>query len=123
MQVSRVTEGTCSYLGAVDASIHQVAEKGCSRNPAYLTREEGCSAVAKARREDGSTTSTMMSAEISTPTRAAAWSAAFGAATTPGAADRPPSTLTIMVSHRPQLLSIHNPAEATRPATPSRMPE
>src|SRR5918997_4833987 len=91
-------------------------------NPVYLTRE-GWSAVAKARREDGSTTSTMMRTEISTPTMAAACKTAFGAAPTPGAADRPPSTLTMIVSHIPHFLSIHKPAEATRPATPSTTPE
>jgi hypothetical protein len=75
-------------------------------NPAYLTRA-GWSAVAKARREEGTTTSTITRTEISTPTVAAAFNEAFGAAPTPGPADRPPSMLTRMVSHRPHFLSIH----------------
>src|ERR671920_2451100 len=32
MQVSRATEGICSYLGAVDASIHRAAERNCPKS-------------------------------------------------------------------------------------------
>src|SRR5215217_804952 len=101
---------------------NQLPRRVLLANPTYLTRE-GWWAFAKARREDGSTTSTMMRTEINTPTSAAAPSAAFGATTSPGAADIPPSTLTTTVSHRPHFLSIHRPAEATRPPTPSTIPE
>ena len=94
-------ERVCTYLqGGGLPLFTELSSRVLFVNPSYLTRE-GWWAVAKARREDGNTTSTMMRTEINTPTSAAAWSAAFGAATSPGAADRAPSTLTTTVSHRP----------------------
>ena len=67
-------------------------------NPTYLTREEGCPAVAKARREPGSTTSTMMRTATTSVTAMRSFSAAPGAMTTPGAPIRKLSTQTTMVA-------------------------
>jgi hypothetical protein len=46
-------------------------------------------------------------------------SVGVGAKANPGAAARMLSTETTMVSHRAHRLSIHSPAAAMRPATPS----
>jgi len=72
-----------------------------------------------ARRELGSTTSKMMKALLTTPTVAKIRSWAVGASVSLGAADRIPSTQKTMASHILHRLSIHSPATATKPATPS----
>jgi hypothetical protein len=78
--------------------------------------------AAKARREVGSTISTMIRAGTTTPTVAKVCRAAFGAKATPGAADRRLSAETIMVSQMLHFLSIHNPTAATSPTMPSTIP-
>ena len=65
----------------------------------------------------------MMGAETRTVTVAAALSAAFGAKGIPGSADTRLSARTTTANQTPHLLSIHNPAAATRPATPSATAE
>src|SRR5215212_1587820 len=67
-------------------------------NSAYLTREEGCSAVVKARRESGSTTKTMIRTATTSDIAIKAFSAAPGAMTSPGAPKRKLSTQTTMVT-------------------------
>ncbi len=54
----------------------------------------------------------MMRAETTTPAVAAACSAAVGAKNKPGAAERMPSTETIMVSHKPRPEIIEKLAQA-----------
>src|SRR3954453_4433765 len=76
----------------------------------------------KARREDGSTTSTMIGAKTTTNTAAIACSAALGAPNTPPAASRMLSTKTIMVNPMPHFLSSHKLAAPTRPTAPSTAP-
>src|SRR5215203_5839677 len=68
-------------------SIYEYPRSLLLGNPAYLTREEGCWAPAKARREEGSTTSTMMSTATTSPTAITTLRAAPGAMSTPGAPD------------------------------------
>src|SRR5215207_339832 len=83
-------EGSFSEIGLPRAMI--------LGNRAYLTREEGCSAVAKARRESGSTTNTMLRTATTSPTATTAFSAAPGAMITPGAPESKLSTQTTMVA-------------------------
>src|ERR671920_335921 len=73
----------------------------------------------KARREDGSTTNTMMRTNPTTVSVAATCRAGFGAPTTPPDASSRLSTETIMVSQMPHFLSLHKPMAPTRPAAPS----
>src|SRR5215203_1459102 len=75
--------------------------------------------AAKARREAGSTTSTMTKAKTTSVTAATTLNAALGAPATPDAVSRMLSTQTPMASQMPHFLSIHNPAAPTRPATPT----
>src|SRR5215203_4433620 len=103
-------------------SIYEYPRSLLLGNPAYLTREEGWSAAAKARREEGSTTSTMMRTANTSPTAITPFSAP-GAKTTPGAPKRKLSTQTTMVAHKLHFCIIHNPTETTRPTMPSTIPE
>ena len=75
--------------------------------------------LAKARREIGSTTSTMIRAKPITTIAETTRKAAFGAPTTPPAASRMLSTQTTMASQMPHFLSIHKPAAPAKPATPT----
>src|ERR687890_2839334 len=86
-------------------------------NLAYLTREEGRSSVAKARREEGSTTNTMMRSATTSVTAMMAFSAAPGAKSSPGNPKRKLSTQTTMVAHKLHAFIIHNPTATTRPTT------
>src|SRR5215204_6394419 len=83
-------------------SIYEYPRSLLLGNPAYLTREEGWSAAAKARREEGSTTST-------SPTAITTLRAAPGAMSTPGAPERKLITQTTMVAHKLHFCIIHKP--------------
>src|SRR5215212_10337386 len=88
-------------------------------NLAYLTREEGCLAVAKARRESGSTTNTMMKSATTSSTALRTRTPTVAPTTTPGAPARRLSTQTMMVAQKLHAFIIHNPAATTRPTMPS----
>ena len=86
-------------------------------NPAYLTCE-GWSAVAKARREEGSTTSTMMRTATTSSTPTVTRIAAAGAMTTDGAPKRKLSTQTTIVDQWLHAFISHNPTATTGPTMP-----
>src|SRR5215212_7312455 len=88
-------------------------------NSAYLTREEGCPAVAKARRESGSTTNTVMRSATTSSTALRTRTPTVAPTTTPGAPARRLSTQTMMVPQKLHAFIIHNPAATTRPTMPS----
>jgi hypothetical protein len=72
-----------------------------------------------ARRKLGSTPSKIIKAPPTTPPVARIRSSAFGASVSRGAVERMPSTQTMTIRHRFHRLSLHSPAAATRPVTPS----
>ena len=74
---------------------------------------------AKARRELGSTTSTMMRTATISDRAIRALSAAPGAKSKPGNPKRKLSAQTTMVAHKLHGLSIHNPTATTRPTIPT----
>src|SRR5215211_1047796 len=78
--------GTGAYES--EGLISELPRRVLLRNPAYLTREEGCSAAAKARRESGSTTNTMIRTATTSSSAITAFSVAPGAMITPCAPKR-----------------------------------
>src|SRR5215210_7029478 len=91
-------------------------------NPAYLTREGGRSASAKARREEVRTISTMMRSATTSSTALRTRIPTVGPRNTPGAPARRLSTQTTMVAPKLHAFIIHNPTATTRPTTPSTKP-